>query len=109
MTPGIAGFMEAFPGVELDIDFTDLLVDVIHGGFDVVAHTGEPTESRLMTKTLGSYSLIALGAPSYFQRAGVPQTPPDLLGYAASDRTGHAGSNSRPPTGTRAAWRSERQ
>jgi DNA-binding transcriptional LysR family regulator len=79
MMPSINQFMIEYPEVELDIDFTDLLVDVIHGGFDVVIRTGEPADSRLMAKTLGGYTLEAVGSPAYFQRKGMPQTPIDLL------------------------------
>jgi DNA-binding transcriptional LysR family regulator len=82
MMPSINQFMTLYPSVELDLDFTDLLVDVIHGGFDVVIRTGEPADSRLMAKTLGSYTLEAVGSPAYFQRAGMPNTPRDLLGHA---------------------------
>jgi DNA-binding transcriptional LysR family regulator len=82
MMPSINQFMSEYPMVDLDIDFTDLLVDVIHGGFDVVIRTGEPADSRLMAKTLGSYTLEAVGSPAYFQRAGTPQTPVDLLEHS---------------------------
>jgi DNA-binding transcriptional LysR family regulator len=82
MMPSINQFMSRYPAVELDLDFTDLLVDVIHGGFDVVIRTGEPADSRLMAKTLGNYTLQAVGSPAYFQRAGMPQTPIDLLEHA---------------------------
>jgi DNA-binding transcriptional LysR family regulator len=79
MMPSITQFMIEYPSVELDIDFTDLLVDVIHGGFDVVIRTGIAADSRLMAKPLGNYTLIAVGSPAYFQRAGMPQAPLDLL------------------------------
>jgi DNA-binding transcriptional LysR family regulator len=82
MMPSINQFMVEYPAVELEIDFTDLLVDVIHGGFDVVIRTGEPADSRLMAKTLGSYTLELVGSPAYFERAGVPLTPRDLLGHS---------------------------
>ncbi|MEI9983818.1 MAG: hypothetical protein WDN69_11775 [Aliidongia sp.] len=49
--------MAAYPEIELDIDFTDLLVDVIEGGYDVVVRTGEAGDSRLMARLLGNYRL----------------------------------------------------
>lgn len=79
MIPALGQFMRAYPDIELDMDFTDHLVDVIDGGFDVVVRTGEASDSRLMARTIGTYRLEVAGAPAYFARAGIPETPPDLV------------------------------
>ena len=79
MMPTIGQFMRAYPDIELDMDFTDHLVDVIDGGYDVVVRTGEAADSRLMARTLGSYRLEVTGSPAYFARAGLPRTPADLV------------------------------
>ena len=82
MMPALGRFMQAYPEVELDMDFTDQLVDVIDGGFDVVVRTGEATDSRLMARTIGTYRLEVAGSPAYFARAGVPVTPQDLVHHS---------------------------
>jgi DNA-binding transcriptional LysR family regulator len=79
MMPTIGQFMRAYPDIELDMDFTDHLVDVIDGGYDVVVRTGEAADSRLMARTLGNYRLEVAGSPGYFARAGLPRTPADLV------------------------------
>ena len=81
MMPTVGQFMRAYPDIELDLDFTDHLVDVIDGGFDVVVRTGEVADSRLMARTLGNYRLEITGAPAYFARAGTPVTPADLANH----------------------------
>jgi DNA-binding transcriptional LysR family regulator len=81
MTPKLGQFMRAYPEIELDLDFTDRLVDVIDGGYDVVVRTGEAADSRLIARTLGKYRLEVTGAPAYFARAGMPVTPADLAGH----------------------------
>ncbi|MFY0479429.1 LysR substrate-binding domain-containing protein [Achromobacter marplatensis] len=58
------------------------LVEVIEEGFDAVIRTGEPGDSRLMARVLGTYRRVIVGAPDYFQRAGLPQHPEDLAGHA---------------------------
>lgn len=73
-----AAFGKNYPGIELDIDCTDRLVDVIEEGFDVVIRTGELTDSRLTSRKVGCYSSVIVGSPLYFQRAGFPCTPEDL-------------------------------
>jgi DNA-binding transcriptional LysR family regulator len=51
--PVLGEFMREYPEIELDLDFTDQLVDVIEEGFDAVVRTGEPSDSRLTARRLG--------------------------------------------------------
>lgn len=82
ITPAIGAFMRAYPEIEMDLDFTDRLVDVIDEGFDAVIRTGETRDSRLMTRTLGSFSHRLVGSPDYFAHHGVPQHPQELKAHA---------------------------
>ncbi len=81
MMPTLTAFIRAWPDVELDLDFTDRIVDVIEEGFDAVIRTGEATDSRLMTRRLGAFQYKIAGSPEYFERHGIPQSPEELLGH----------------------------
>ena len=76
--PVLADFMRAFPAIELELDFTDRLVDVIEEGFDAVVRTGAPTDSRLTARKLGDFRSLLVASPDYLARCGTPQTPADL-------------------------------
>lgn len=78
MLPVLGEFMRAYPQIELDLDFTDRMVDVIEEGFDAVVRTGEPADSRLSARRLGSFHMRLVASPDYLARRGVPQTPADL-------------------------------
>jgi DNA-binding transcriptional LysR family regulator len=78
MSPVVAAFMQRFPEIELDIDFSDRLVDLIDEGFDAAVRTGTPNDSRLMSRQLGTFRQVLVGSPGYFARKGVPQHPADL-------------------------------
>lgn len=82
MMPALSAFMRAYPEIELDLDFTDRLVDVIDEGFDAVVRAGEVSDSRLMTRTLGAFRLKLVGAADYFALRGIPQKPDDLKSHA---------------------------
>ena len=82
MMPALCAFMRAYPEVELDLDFTDRLVDVIEEGFDAVVRAGEIDDSRLMARALGTFRLKLVGSPGYFKRRGVPREPGDLRSHA---------------------------
>ena len=76
--PVLAEFMRQYPDIELDLDFTDRMVDVIEEGFDAVVRTGEPTDSRLSARRLGEFQMMLVAAPDYLARRGTPQQPVDL-------------------------------
>jgi len=86
MMPILSKFIRAYPDIELDMDFTDSLVDVIDGGYDVVVRSGESSDSQLMSRRLGTYRLEVVGAPDYFARAGIPLRPDDLAAHACLHR-----------------------
>ncbi|MDU4125546.1 LysR family transcriptional regulator [Pantoea sp.] len=71
-------FMREYPRVELDLDFTDRLVDVIEEGFDIVIRAGEPTDSRLAARKVGTYSSVLVASPQYLAQRGIPKHPADL-------------------------------
>ncbi|VVE86976.1 LysR family transcriptional regulator [Pandoraea bronchicola] len=76
--PVLADFMRQYPDIELDLDFTDRMVDVIEEGFDAVVRTGEPLDSRLTARRLGAFRSHLVASPGYLARRGVPATPADL-------------------------------
>jgi len=82
LMPVLADFMRAYPDIELDVDFSDRMVDVIEEGFDAVVRTGKPEDSRLMSRFLGHYQLVLVGSPDYFTKHGIPHQPRDLGDHA---------------------------
>ena len=82
MWPVLSAFASHYPQVELDLDFSDRLVDVVDEGFDAVVRTGELSDSRLMSKRLGISRFICVGAPHYFEQHGMPEQPEDIARHA---------------------------
>lgn len=80
--PVLAEFMRAYPEIELDLDFTDRLVDVIEEGFDAVIRTGDPRDSRLSARRLGVFRSLLVASPDYLARRGTPRSPADLAAHS---------------------------
>ena len=95
--PVISAFMQAHPDIELDLDITDRVADVIDEGLDVVIRGGELNDSRLMSKRLGSYRLHLIASPSYLAERGEPTKLSDLAQHACLHYR-------YPSTGKLAAW-----
>ncbi|UPG96025.1 LysR family transcriptional regulator [Luteibacter aegosomatissinici] len=77
--PVLADFVAAYPDIVLDLDFTDRMVDVIEEGFDAVLRVGEPADSRLAGRYLGSFNRYLIASPAYLREHGTPRTPADLV------------------------------
>ncbi|MDD0974776.1 LysR family transcriptional regulator [Pseudomonas fontis] len=79
IVPLLSDFIAQYPLIELDLDFSDRMVDIVGEGFDVVLRTGELSDSRLIAKRLGNFRQVLVGSPAYFQCRGTPLLPSDLL------------------------------
>lgn len=79
LMPTISTFMSTYPEINLDLDFTDRIVDVIEEGFDAVIRTGDLKDTRLMSRKLGTFRHVIVASPEYLAAHGYPKTPEDLL------------------------------
>jgi DNA-binding transcriptional LysR family regulator len=79
--PVLADFMREYPEIQLDLDFSDRLVDVIDEGFDAVVRTGEPADSRLTARKLGHFQMVLVASPEYLAAHGTPRNVQDLQSH----------------------------
>lgn len=99
--PVLGDFMHEYPEIELDLDFTDRLVDVIEEGFDAVVRTGIPTDSRLKALKLGTFRQLLVASPAYLTQRGTPIVPADLLEHTCLHyRFSHSGKLEKWPLKT---------
>jgi DNA-binding transcriptional LysR family regulator len=78
----MAQFKQAYPDVDLDLEFTDRRVDVIEEGFDAVIRSGDAPDSRLTTRRFGSFHMLLVGSPDYLAQRGTPKKAGDLAQHA---------------------------
>lgn len=98
----LTAFQQQYPEVELDLEFDNRKVDVIEEGFDAVVRSGEVEDSQLSSRLVGSFRMIVVGAPSYFERHGKPSHPRDLDQHACIQFR-------MPNTGKLQIWRLRRE
>ncbi len=77
--PIIAGFCDTYPEIELEIYADDALSDLNAGGFDAGVRMGESLEADMIAVRLsGAFRFVAVAAPAYIERYGMPQRPEEL-------------------------------
>lgn len=81
LLPLLPTFTRSYPFIELDLDFSDRLVNIIDEGFDVAIRSGEIADSRLTSKVLGNFSFVLCASPTYLNEYGSPASPEDLKNH----------------------------
>ncbi|WP_050478325.1 LysR substrate-binding domain-containing protein [Herbaspirillum rhizosphaerae] len=82
LMPIFDSFMARYPDIDLDIDMSDRMVDVVEEGFDIVIRTGEQTDSRLVARRLGACPHVLVATPGYLKQHGTPTHPNELAKHA---------------------------
>jgi DNA-binding transcriptional LysR family regulator len=74
----ITTYLERYPQVRVDADFTGRIVDIVHEGFDVAIRVGPLADSTLTARKLGELRYGWFAAPAYLARRAAPSLPSDL-------------------------------
>jgi DNA-binding transcriptional LysR family regulator len=82
LMPHLLAFQASYPEIELELNFSDQLVNVIDEGYDAVLRIGELDDSRLTMRSLHGYQHCLVAAPAYLQRRGTPNHPDQLAAHA---------------------------
>ena len=75
LIPALPAFRERYPEIQLDLGVSDRHVDLIGDNVDCVVRGGTLTNPALIARHVGDLALRVYAAPSYLQRAGVPEHP----------------------------------
>ena len=74
LMPLLPELLSAYPDLSVDIIQTDAVVDLMAERVDIAVRAGPLKASRLIARKLGSTSMTIVGAPSYLERCGRPET-----------------------------------
>ena len=77
----ISQFMRAHPAIEIDIDLSDRLVDLVAENIDLAIRIGELEDSSLIARRLALVHFAVCASPEYLARYGEPDDPADLAGH----------------------------
>lgn len=103
LPPIAARFLQAHPGITLDVITDDAFVDMLAAGCDAGIRYEERVERDMIALPIGprTQRFVAAASPVYLARRGRPERPQDLLE--------HACLRHRFPSGAIAVWEFERR
>lgn len=86
LQPVLMDFLQAHPGLELELNVADRPPDLIESGFDLVIMAAKAGfDAAIPARLLMSCQVILCAAPSYVERFGLPQAPEDLASHELLD------------------------
>ncbi|MFK0310177.1 LysR family transcriptional regulator [Pseudomonas sp. NPDC090233] len=83
IAPHLGMFLARHPAMELDIDMSDRLDDLLDGRYDLSIRLGDPSPSdELVCRPLGRFERWLVASPEYLTRHQALQHPAQLLDHA---------------------------
>ena len=81
-------FARAFPEIELDVAFSDRLVNLVEEGIDVAVRISRLRDSSLVAIPVGTVRRVVCARPEYLRRAGTLRDPQDVRAHTCVRHTG---------------------
>ena len=81
VVPVVNQFRTAHPAIELDIQFSDSISNVVEGGIDLAIRSGPLPDSELKASKLASVPRHLCASPAYLELHGWPKTPGELTNH----------------------------
>lgn len=78
----ITAFMEQWPSVEVRLDLSDRMVDLVDEGYDLAVRLGHLPDSSLIAKRLADAPMTTIASASYLKAHGTPSHPSELANHA---------------------------
>lgn len=81
LLPALPGLMTRYPGLSIEADFDDRVINLIQDGYDIAIRGGRIMDSTLITRPVCRLNSVLVASPEYLSRYGVPLTHGDLKGH----------------------------
>lgn len=81
LAPDIGEFLERHPGLEIDLDLNDRIIDLIREGFDLAVRISRLKDSTLVARRIAPIRHAFCASPAYLERFGVPAAPDELKAH----------------------------
>jgi DNA-binding transcriptional LysR family regulator len=83
LIPLLPRFIAEHPELDLEVVLDDRQIDLVQEGIDVALRMGKLMDSTLTARRIGRCKRLVLGTPAYFDRAGTPMAPSELIQHQA--------------------------
>jgi DNA-binding transcriptional LysR family regulator len=78
VAPLVPRFMALHPDVNVSLNLSDRVVDIVNEGYDCAVRVGDLPDSSLVSVRLADNRRLCVATPAYLKRAGTPKHPNEL-------------------------------
>jgi len=79
VAPLVPRFIEQHPDVNVSLNLSDRVVDIVNESYDCAVRVGDLPDSSLISVRLADNRRMCVATPAYLKRAGTPKHPNELL------------------------------
>jgi DNA-binding transcriptional LysR family regulator len=84
VAPVLAELAKNYPKLQVEMSFSDRVVDLVEEGFDLAVRIGPLRDSAsLAARRLGSQAMGICASPAYLAQRGTPRSPAEFEGHTA--------------------------
>jgi DNA-binding transcriptional LysR family regulator len=88
LAPVLGDLARLHPTLEVDVSYTDRVVDLLGERFDAAIRIGSLSDSSLVARRIAPVHAVLVASPDYLSRRGRPRTPQDLTAHECLIYTG---------------------
>jgi DNA-binding transcriptional LysR family regulator len=74
----IAGYLDQYPGVSVEVELNDRYIDLLGAGIDVAIRIGRLADSDLVARRLAPCHMVLCASPAFLARHGTPNDAEQL-------------------------------
>lgn len=100
LIPAMDTFLQRYPDLQVDMNLSDRIVDMVEGGFDIAIRDAVLNDSSLIARKLANVSRIVCAPPAYLAKYGEPRTPEDLKEHLCVNLVGMETWQFKSPEGS---------
>ncbi|MBK7530979.1 LysR family transcriptional regulator [Piscinibacter sp.] len=79
VAPLVPRFIEQHPDVNVSLNLSDRVVDIVNESYDCAVRVGDLPDSSLISVRMADNRRLCVATPAYLKRAGTPRHPNDLM------------------------------
>lgn len=81
VVPLLPEFMAAYPRLDVYLNLSDSVMDLVDEGIDVAVRLGNLADTGLVATRLTSLDYVIVASPAYLQQYGTPEQPTDIQSH----------------------------
>ena len=79
VAPIVPRFIEQHPDVNVSLNLSDRVVDIVNESYDCAVRVGDLPDSSLISVRMADNRRLCVATPAYLKRAGTPRHPNELM------------------------------